>query len=254
MTSDAPHTLNTTKTSFELLEALTAEGPLGVTELANQTDVSKGTIYNHLSTLCTLGYAQRVDDRYDATFRPLALSEYMRERSELYNTAVPYLDNLAKATGEYTSLFVEEEGRGTRIYYVKGSRWSSPTTNGKQTPLHVTAAGKAILASMSDDEVDETVDRFGLERSTEQTITEKNTLFQQLKEIQEDGVSFSRGERFEQINGVAAPVRQEGVGRYSAISVAGPAETLNGRYFEEDVMGQVLSTAKQIEVELHSVS
>lgn len=243
-------TLETTKTSFELLETLVAEGPSGVTELADCTDVTKGTAYNHLHTLRSLGYARKVGGRYDATFRPLVLGERMQRRSELYSAAAPHLDNLARTTGEYTALFVEEEGRGTRIYHVAGSDWTSPTISGEQIPLHVTAIGKAILASMSDEEVAEIVDTVGLAPATEQTITDEDMLFRQLKTIREDGVSFSRSERFDQINGVGVPIRREADSEYGAIGIAGPAETLNGRYFEEDITGQVLSTAKRIEMDL----
>ncbi|MFC6962818.1 helix-turn-helix domain-containing protein [Halocatena marina] len=59
MAPDDHYPVKATKTSFELLEVLTVDGPLGVTALASKTDVSKGTVYNHLSTLRMLGYVKK---------------------------------------------------------------------------------------------------------------------------------------------------------------------------------------------------
>lgn len=250
---DEQFPVNATKTSFELLEVLAVDGPFGVTALASRTDVSKGTVHNHLTTLRSLGYVKKVDDVYEVTFRTLAMGERTRERSKLYDVAKPHLNNLAKIAGGFTGLYIEEEGRGTRIHHATNSdQWSPPTVDGEQTPLHATAAGKAILSSMPDARVETIIERRGLEQLTEETIINRKTLFQQLRKIREDGVAFSRAERFEDINAVAAPIQGDEIAQYGAISVAGSKAVLKGRHLEEDVTGQVLSTAKRIEIEAQS--
>lgn len=253
MAMDEQYPVTATKTSFELLELLAVDGPFGVTALASQTDVSKGTVHNHLTTLRALGYVKKVDEMYEVTFRTLAMGKRTRERTKLYHVAKPHLSNLAKIAGEFTGLYIEEEGRGTRIHHAANSdQWSPPTVDGEQTPLHATAAGKAILSSMPDTRVEAIIERHGLERLTEETITNKEMLFQQLRKVREDGVAFSRAEQFEDINAVAAPIQEDEIAQYGAISVAGPKAVLKGRHLEEDVTGQVLSTAKRIEIEIQS--
>ncbi len=141
-----------TKTSVTLIEVLATDGPLGVTDVAARMDTTKGTVHNHLTTLRSLGYVKKIDGRYDLTLRALATGERTRERSHLFRVAKPYLDNLAQTTGEWVGLFIAEEGRGTRVYHAVGSdTWSPPSVDGDQLPLHATAAGKAILASMPDE-------------------------------------------------------------------------------------------------------
>ncbi len=241
------------KTSFTLIEILASDGPLGVTELAARVDTTKGTVHNHLTTLRSLGYVEKIDGRYDLTLRSLATGERTRERSKLFRVAKPYLDNLAKTTGEWVGLFVAEEGRGTRVYHATGGdTWTPPSVDGEQLPLHATAAGKAILASMTDECVEECVRRHGLDARTAQTITDRERLDAQLQSVRGDGVAYCREERIEGVNGVAAPVRDTHVERTGAISVVGRAAVLNGRRFEEDITGQVLSTAKQVELELRA--
>ncbi len=253
MNVDGRCPVNATKTSFTLLEALAADGPLGVTELASRIDTTKGTVHNHLTTLCSLGYAKRVDGRYDLTLRSLATGERTRNRMKLFRVAKPYLDNLTETTGEYAGLYIEEAGRATRVYHAMcADTWSPSSVNGDQLPLHATAAGKAILADMPDDSVEECIRRHGLGEYTDGTITDRETVLEQLRKVRDDGVAYSRAERFEDVNGVAAPVRGSEHDGHAAISVVGSADVLHGRRFEEDVTGQVLSTAKKIELDLRS--
>lgn len=254
MNIDERYPVNATKTSFTLLETLAVDGPLGVTDLTSRVDATKGTVHNHLTTLRSLGYVKKVDGRYELTLRSLATGERTRERSELYRVAKPYVDNLTKTTDECAGLYVEEKGRGTRVYHATGTyTWSPPSVDGDQLPLHATAAGKAILASMSDGRIEECVRRHGLAALTDQTITDRETLFERLRNVRDDGVAYSREERIEGINGVAAPIRGCDHHGFAAICVVGPADVLTGRHFEEDITGQALSAAKQIELELPSV-
>ncbi|MCO8243718.1 MULTISPECIES: IclR family transcriptional regulator [unclassified Haladaptatus] len=253
MNVDGRCPVNATKTSFTLLETLAADGPLGVTELASRIDTTKGTVHNHLTTLRSLGYVKQVDGRYDLTLRSLATGERTRDRMQLFRVAKPYLDNLTKTTGEYAGLYVGETGCATRVYHATCSdSWSPSSVNGDQVPLHATAAGKAILSSMSDDRVEDCIRHHGLDRYTDGTITDASRLFEQLRKVRDDGVAYSRGERIEDVNGVAAPIRGGDTDGRAAICVVGPDEVLHGRHFEEDVTGQVFSTAKKIELDLRS--
>jgi len=250
MDADGRYPVNATKTSFTLLEALATDGPLGVTDLAARIGVTKGTVHNHLTTLRSLGYVKQVDDRYDLTLRSLATGERRRNRMRLFRVAKPYLDNLTKTTGQYVGLYIEETGRATRVYHATcGDAQFTPSVNGDRLPLHATAAGKAILASMSDDRVEACIRQHGLDGWTDGTITDETRLLEQLRKVRDDGVAYSRAERIEDVNGVATPIRGE---HRAAICVVGPADVLNGRHFEEDVTGQVLSTAKKIELDLRS--
>ena len=253
MNVDGRCPVNATKTSFTLLEALAADGPLGVTELAGRIDTTKGTVHNHLTTLRSLGYVKQVDGRYDLTLRSLATGERTRLRMKLFRVAKPYLDNLTKTTGEYAGLYIEEQGRATRVYHATCTdAWSPSSVNGDQLPLHATAAGKAILASMSDDRVKECIRRHGLDRHTDGTVTDMTQLLEGLRKVRDDGVAYSRAEQIEDVNGVAAPITGGQIDERAAICVVGPDDVLHGRHFEEDVTGQVLSTAKKIELDLRS--
>lgn len=252
MAEDTPYAVGATRTSVELLELVVdADDPCGVTWLSNETGRSKSVVHNHLSTLRSLGFVAKRGRRYEASLGLLALGERVRSGMTSYAVGREHVENLAHATGEVSTLFVEEEGRGVPLFVAEGaSDWTYSPVAGERLPLHVTAPGKAILATLDKDRVAEIVDRYGLAPATESTITDPDALSDQLSRIRDDGVSFCREEQFADTVGVAAPVRTDPISRSLALGVVGPTDRLSGRYLEEDVTGQVLSTANAVQVEL----
>lgn len=245
-------TVDATVHSFRILERLVdADRALGVTELAEAVGLSKGVVHTHLSTLGELGYVKKHDHKYLPSLALLALGEGTRGRLPLFEVARHRLDNLAQATGETATLFVEEEGLGVCIYTSLGrDGWSPEYTCGSRVPLHVNAPGKAILASLDPERVDEIVAEHGLVAQTAETVTDRAALDRELRTIRENGVAFCRGEQFERIVGVATPIGLNERGPAAAVGVCGPLDLLSGRYLEEDITGQVISTAKSIQVDL----
>lgn len=252
MTDASKYTVEATETSLTILETLTDhDEPMGVTSLARELDSSKSVVHNHLSTLRARGYVCKVGGRYQPSLRTLNLGTRTRERLPLYRTAKPILENLATATGETTALFIKEGDWGVPVYVVEATGgWNSGLREGERLPLSVNAPGKAILASLPDDRVEEVVNAMELVTYTETTITDPDELRRQTRRIRDNGISFCRGEHQKGVVGVAAPIETGDDYATAALGVCGPADRLNGRYLEEDIAGQVLSTAKSIQVEV----
>ncbi|MDS0223052.1 IclR family transcriptional regulator [Haloarcula sp. S1AR25-5A] len=252
MTDEPRYAVDATQTSLAILEALVdASGPIGVTELADTVGVSKSVAHNHLSTLRAAGYVVKRAEQYEPSLRPLALGERTREGLSFYAAAKEQLDNLAAATGETAILFVLEETGGVPVSISEPEDgWSVPFHAGERLPLHVNAPGKAILSALPSDRVDSILDETDLVAPTSATIAEPDELTEELRRIRDDGIAFCRGEQYEGIIGVAAPLAQISGSRIAALGVCGPVERLNGRYLREDITGQVLSTTKSIQVNL----
>ncbi|RLM32749.1 IclR family transcriptional regulator [Haloarcula sp. Atlit-120R] len=252
MTDEPQYAVEATQTSVAILEALVdATEPVGVTELGNTVGVSKSVVHNHLSTLRAAGYVVKRGAKYEASLRPLALGERTREGLRFYQAAKQQLDNLAAATGETTMVFVLEETAGVPVSISEPEGgWSVPFRPGERLPLHVNAMGKALLASLPSDRVESVLDETDLVAPTDATIVDPDELTKELRRIRDDGIAFCRGEQYEGIVGVAAPLPDVGANRIAALGIAGPAERLNGRYLREDITGQVLSTTKSIQIDL----
>lgn len=252
MTRNSSQGVQATVNSFRILEQLVrAEESLGVTEIADAVGLSKGVVYTHLKTLIDLGYARKQEQRYLSSFRIIKIAEDIRHNIPRFTQVRHNVENLAQVTGEVSTLFVEEDGVGVCVYTAMGSEpWLPDYTCGSRIPLHVNAPGKAILSSFDRNRVDSIIEEHGLSRLTDDTLTIPETLNSELSTIRESGVSFCRGEQFSDVVGVATAVDLGERAPAAAIGVCGPSKRLSGRYLEEDITGQVISTAKTIQIDL----
>lgn len=248
------YAIEATETSLAVFEALvTADGPLGVTALADEVGIAKSAAHNHLSTLQAGEYVVKRDGKYEPSLRSLAVGTRTRDRLPVFQDARAQIDNLAEATGETTALFVIEGNQAVPAYITEPpGGWSPPYREGERMPLHVNAPGKAILASLPDDRVEAILSKTTLSAPTQETITDVDVLREELAQIRDDRLTFSREEQFGGVVGVASPITRISGTRPAAIGVVGSAERLHGRYLEEDITGQVVSTANAIQVELSS--
>ena len=94
--------------------------------------------------------------------------------------------------------------------------------------------GKAILAGLPDERVREIVDRHGLPRTTERTLTDEEELFAALEAIRDRGRAYDEEERMRGLCCVAAAIRDPTGAVLGAISVSGPRNRLAGRPLETD--------------------
>jgi DNA-binding IclR family transcriptional regulator len=95
-----------------------------------------------------------------------------------------------------------------------------PTRRGGRKPAYCTALGKALAAY--DDAAIRALISAPMPRKTAKTITEPVALWAELQRVREAGVAFDRGEAYEELVCVAAPIRSSGRA-IGAVSVTGPA-------------------------------
>ncbi len=110
-------------------------------------------------------------------------------------------------------------------------------------PLHSTASGKLVLAYLPEDKRTAFINSMELTRFTEHTITDRQTLFETIRFIQESDYATEFEETDLGISSVAVPLfrRDEFVGTLSVISLASILET-NYR----QVISDLIKAAHQI--------
>lgn len=248
--SSAPTTsLQTVENAFAVIDALRRLEGARVTELADELDMSKSTVHDHLSTLRAHHYVVKDGDEYDLGLGFFEIGEYARKQRKIYEIAQPEVTNLAEETGEVANLMVEEHGRGVYLYRAHGENAVTLDTHtGKRRYLHNTALGKAILAHSPEERVHEILDRHGLPQATKHTITDRETLFEKLDEIRERGIAYCGQERVEGLQCVAAPILSTDDRVLGAISVAGPTTRIKGERFRTEIPELVRQAANVIEI------
>ena len=250
-----PRTLKTVNMASRVLDAVRERDEVGASELAAALDISKSTAYIHLRTLEDNGFLVQRGDTYRLAFKFTVLGEYVRNRNPLYRYGRPEVDDLAEETNQYTHIVTEEDGFGINLYQVKGDtsvegEYQTDKIQ-RRDHLHYTASGKAILAYLPRERVEEILDERGLPARTTETITEAETLFAELERIRERGYAYNDGEEIDGFRAVGAPVRDGDGDVLGSLSVSGPTSVMQGDRFQEEMPQRVIRSANVIEVNIN---
>jgi DNA-binding IclR family transcriptional regulator len=248
-------TLSTVDASFEVVRALRAMDGATAAELVDRLDASKSTVYNHLATLRQNKLIVKNGDSYELSLEFLLLGKYVRDENVLYKVGKSEVDSLAEETGEYVHLSTEQHGRRISLHKAQGEKAVGveyqQSKLQKPDHLHTSATGKAILAELSRDRVDEICDEYGLPAKTDETITDRDELFDAIDAIQERGYSYNDEEEIEGLRAVGAAVTDRNGSVLGALSISGPTSRLTGETFRKTVPEKVTSTANIIEVNIN---
>jgi DNA-binding IclR family transcriptional regulator len=252
MAQDDP--VKTAGTTMRIVRIINKLDGARVGTIADEVSLPKSTVHNYLKTLEQNEYLVNNDGIYRVGLRFLELGERARSRIDVYDVAKPELKELATTTGELVNLVVEEHGRGVYIYRAKGNQDAQYHTYvgshvGERMYLHSTAPGKVILAHMDESEIESIVDRHGLPALTEQTIQDRDSLFQELADIEKSGVAFDYEEQISGLWSLGAPVIN-GDELLGAISISGPASQLTAERFEDELPELLQETANVISINI----
>jgi DNA-binding IclR family transcriptional regulator len=241
--------VNALEVTFEVVEFLSRNGASPVKEIAKGVDRPKSTLYDHLATLEDLNYVVREESEYRLSSRFLWVGMQARDNLRLFTVAKKEIDALAEETGEHAALYIEENGFASMLYTCAGENAIEITQyDGMAFPPHCGAPGKAMLAYMSEAEVDAIIDDHGLPKYTEHTITDRDTLFEELREVRERGCAFERSEHLSGVRSVAVPVTDADDEVAGAATVYGPASRFQGNYFTSTLPEQLRQTVNVIKV------
>ena len=129
---------------------------LGVTELSKKLKLHKNNVFRILATLQSRNYIEqnRSNDNYRLGIKCLELGQTFIHQRGLLKQARPILQELAETTGETSYISIL---RGNEVIYLDAVEASSTvrviSRVGLHMPIHATAAGKAMVAYDSDDEL-----------------------------------------------------------------------------------------------------
>jgi DNA-binding IclR family transcriptional regulator len=237
--------------SFTVLEALLDVEGAGVTQLSRHLDMPKSTVHKHLNTLAELGYVDHSGTTYLPSHRLVSIGERAKWQRPLYSAAKVPINRLAESTEEHAGIYVADGTCGMELYSTRGQRALLDDQDyDVRQDLHCHAAGKAILAHRSNEEITSVIES-SLPPYTDETIVEPNELKQELNRIEERGVAFDRSEQYEDIRSIAAPFNIEDTA--AAVYVLAPVDRMRGKRFEENIPGLVSSTVRKIETEYLNV-
>jgi DNA-binding IclR family transcriptional regulator len=207
------------------MEFLSRRGWSGVTEVSRELEIHKSTSYRLLTTLRDRGLVEQdaATEKYRLGFGLVLLARTVSADLDILRCARPVCDRLSERTKETVTIAVLE-GDDAVIIHQSISRASALSVDwtGRHTPLHATAAGKIFLVYMPEDQLLRILGE-PLERFTENTIVDPQSLQDHVKEIRATGYGYTVEELEIGLNAVGAPIRSAEGAVVGTVSVSGPA-------------------------------
>jgi len=251
-TEDESHRdrVGTAQTVFEIVEQVRADTNPTLTDIASEVPYAKSTVFRHLQTLESLGLVVERSNGYQLGLRFLQLSQRACRSHPGYELARDKVAEIATETGERAQYIVEEHGEAVYLCRAVGERGVRTDPGiGSRIPLHSTAAGKAILATMTDERSSEILNERSLAARTDATITDEQQLFEALERIRERGYSLNREENVSGLSAVGVPVVVEDTA-VGALSVSGPSHRLAGDRLTDELPAYLLGAANELELNI----
>jgi DNA-binding IclR family transcriptional regulator len=225
-------TISAVARALRVLEALSGEHELGVSELARRTEQRPSTVHRQLSTLVEGGYVQHNPDAgtYMLGYRLLYLARRVERRdSHLRTVTRPFMRRIQRVCRETTNLVVLD---GSEIVYVDQLPGVGAVrmfaVPGRRVAAHATAAGKAMMAWMEQKEVQDLLGTGRLQRFTTSTITNRGTLLAALAEVRQQGYAVDLEEFEAAVTCIASALLDAGGEVVGALSISGPTARLGG--------------------------
>lgn len=212
--------------ALALLERLAeAERGSSLTDLSQQLGLPPATTHRLLNTFEQLGYVQHSAE-FGVWFigvKAFIVGSAFLNRRDIVATARPFMHRLMEESGETVNLAILDDGEVVFISQVESREMMRMIVQlGSHAPIHASGAGKALLATLSDQEVASILQKRGLKRYTASTIDNPARLRAELADIKRLGYSTDDEEHAIGLRCVAAAIYDEFSDPLAAISLSGP--------------------------------
>ena len=244
-----PQTVKSVETAFQIINIIHESDDATVAEITSQIGLSKSAVYKYMKTLEKQRYVVREGNSYRIGLRFLNFGQNALKSRKIFEVAKPELQELAEKTGEMANLLVEERGCGVFVHKSTGQNAVNLDTYiGKEVYLHTTALGKAILAYLPEQRLNEIIEEHGLPMETKYTVTDTEELKEELTQIRERGWAFDDEERLTGLRCVAVPILDTTDDPLGAISVSGPKSRIEYPSQQDNLLKQLDAIRNVIEL------
>ena len=236
--------------SMSVLEALGARpGPLSLNELAEQAGMDRSTAQRMAHTLATLGYLEKGPNG-----RGYVLGKKLLERTfdflrgnPLMERATPVLADLQRQTGERVDLSLFDD---LSIIYAMRRQSKRETffatLVGRRIPTYCSSGGRAIMSFLSEEAVDDILDRSVLAPLTPKTVTDKAQIKLKVAEAKALNYGLSLEESLLGEIAVSSAILDHNNQPIAAVHIAGSCSEWNRESFTQRFAPLVIEAARAL--------
>jgi DNA-binding IclR family transcriptional regulator len=213
--------------ALAILDTLSADGPdLSLADVSQELGLHKSTAHRLMMVLERHKLIERnsSNNRYRLGLKLFELGTRAISKLDLRERARPYLERLVLETSETVHLCVLDDSEVVYLEKVEPARSVRMASSvGRRNPAYCTAVGKAMMAYLSDAQVEAMVQKHGLRAVTANTITSFVELKNELSTIRQRGYAIDNEEIEEGVRCVGSVVRNFSGEPMAAISISAPA-------------------------------
>lgn len=239
------YTIRAVSKALDLLQALAdANAGHSLAELSRELGLPKSSVFRHLVTLEDAGYIERVpgNEAYRLGLKLFELGSLVAAQFDVRHEAIPFMRHLLATFQETVNLAIMEGGEVVYLEILESTRSIRMSAQpGQRHSPHSTALGKAMLAYLSEVEVEAILASHGLPALTSRTITTVEIFKAELAGVRERGYAVDDMENEAGARCVGAPIFNHRGEAVAAISVSGPADRM--RPPQIDAVGKELVRA-----------
>jgi len=211
--------------AVRLIELISELGPCRFCQLQERTELPKATLHRLLTELTDERMIQ-FDERtnlYQAGFRILELANHVWSRSDIRTLARDQLLGLNALSNETVQLAVHADTQVVIIDHVESQESVRLSLSiGTQIPVYCTGIGKVMLAWCSASQQASILSRISFARFTANTLTDVNSLKEELTQISERGYAIDAEEHFAGSACIAAPIVDHAGRAIAGVSITAP--------------------------------
>ena len=210
--------------AFDILEVLAAhDSPMSLSEICRETGISKSTVYRLISTMNARHYVEKnSDSTYSIGYKLIETVSMHINHLDLLTEARPCLNDIMHTLGLTAHLGILD---GCDVIYLeKANLYGSNkqyTEIGYRSPAYCSSMGKCLLACLSGNELDETLQNCKFQKYTANTITNLAEFKRYLKIVRHQGWAMDNQEYQLGHRCIGAPVYDYRGAAVAAISASG---------------------------------
>lgn len=221
---------------------------LTVDDISQLLSLPKSSVYRHVRALKDNGYlVEHSIGRYKLGYIFLGFANIVRSDISIAEVAHPLMDDLTDQFGETTILSVLS---GVSAVCLATSTPNQPikvsSEEGKILPLFSGASSKVLLAYQDPSLLDQIIESGHIEKFTENTLTEKTAILEELAAIRTMRYARSFSEVDEGIMSFGFPIRNSKGHVFASLAIAGPEYRLSEKD-EEAIVHKYQEVVKHIE-------
>lgn len=215
---------------FQVMEMLADNGEMGLMELSAALGLHKSTVHRLLMSLIYMGYARQdeTSQKYMLSYKIVNMAGRILERMDILQIAKPYMERLSALSGEAVHLVQREGNNILYIYKIEAKVGTIRMVShvGMVHPMYCSGVGKAIMATLPEEEVKQIWNESIIEKKTEKTITDYAQMQEVLAQVRENGYALDDEENEKGVRCIAACLYGYQKEVKYAFSISGPTSRM----------------------------